>query len=109
MLFRRMQGSSADAVIAFTGLDPGPSDSGKKTGQKLLSKRVWPEIRRLMYAAAVSGARKKTCNGYCGALRDKGLSTTAALVVLARKLFCVPFSLFKKKVQFDARRVVVNA
>ena len=58
MLFGRMQECSADAVIAFTGLDPRPNDSGKKTGQRRLSKRGWPEIRRLMYAAAMSAARR---------------------------------------------------
>jgi len=109
MLFGRMQACSADAVIAFTGLDPRPNDSGKKTGQRRLSKRGWPEIRRLMYAAAMSAARTKTWNGYYRAQRDKGLSTTAALVVLARKLLRVAFSLFKKQVKFDARQVAVSA
>lgn len=105
MLFGRMHRCSADAVIAFTGLDPRPNDSGKKTGQRRLSKRGWPEIRRLMYAAAMSAARTKTWGGYYRAQRDKGLSTTAALVVLARKLLRVAFSLFKKQVQFDAALV----
>jgi len=109
MLFGRMQGGSADAVIAFTGLDPRPNDSGKKTGQRRLSKRGWPEIRRLMYAAAMSAARTKTWNGYYRAQRDKGLSTTAALVVLARKLLRVAFSLFKKQVNFDAKLVAMSA
>jgi transposase len=101
MLFGRLQTRSADAVIAFTGLDPRPNDSGKKTGQRRLSKRGWPEIRRLMYAAAMSAARTKTWNGLYCAQRDKGLSTTAALVVLARKLLRVAFSLFKQHALFD--------
>jgi transposase len=109
MLFGRMQMCGANAVIAFTGLDPRPNDSGKKTGQRRLSKRGWPEIRRLMYAAAMSAARTKTWNGYYRAQRDKGLSTTAALVVLARKLLRVAFSLFKKQVKFDATLVAVSA
>ena len=108
MLFGRLQTRSADAVIAFTGLDPRPNDSGKKTGQRRLSKRGWPEIRRLMYAAAMSAARTKTWNGYYCAQRDKGLSTTAALVVLARKLLRVAFSLFKKQVPFDAALVAAR-
>ena len=108
MLFGRMHGGSADAVIAFTGLDPRPNDSGKKQGQRRLSKRGWPEIRRLMYAAAMSAARTKTWNGYYCAQRDKGLSTTAALVVLARKLLRVAFSLFKKQVPFDAALVAAR-
>jgi transposase len=101
MLFERMQQRSADAVIAFTGLDPRPNDSGKKTGKRRLSKRGWPEIRRLLYAAAMSAARTKTWNDFYRAQRDKGLSTTAALIVLARKLLRVAFSLFKQKSNFD--------
>lgn len=105
MLFGRMQAGSADAVVALTGLDPRPNDSGKKTGQRRLSKRGWPEIRRLLYAAAMSAARTKIWKGFYQAQRDKGLSSTAALVVLARKLLRVAFSLFKRQVLFDAALV----
>ena len=108
MLFGRMQQHSADAVIAFTGLDPRPNDSGKKRGQRRLSKRGWPEIRRLLYAAAMSAARTKTWNGFYNAQREKGLSTTAALIVLARKLLRVAFSLFKQQSSFDASRVAAK-
>jgi transposase len=108
MLFGRMQESSADAVIAFTGLDPRPNDSGKKTGQRRLSKRGWPEIRRLLYSAAMSAARTKTWNGLYRAQRDKGLSTTAALIVLARKLLRVAFALFKQQSCFDGSRIAIK-
>ena len=109
MIFGRMQAASADALVAFTGLDPRPNDSGKKMGQRRLSKKGWPEIRRLMYAAAMSAARTKTWKGFYQAQRDKGLSTTAALVVLARKLLRVAFSLFKRQVLFDAKLVAAAA
>lgn len=103
MIFGRMPAASADAVVAFTGLDPRPKDSGKKTGQRRLSKKGWPESRRLLYAAAMSAARTKTWKSFYQAQRSKGLSTTAALVVLARKLMRVAFSLFKQHAMFDAR------
>lgn len=99
MLFGRMQTRSADAVIAFTGLDPRPNDSGKKTGQRRLSKRGWPEIRRLMRPAAMSAARTKTWNSFYRAQRDKGLSTTAALVVLASGHFACGFLTVQKASQ----------
>jgi transposase len=108
MLFGRLQQRSADALIAFTGLDPRPNDSGKKTGQRRLSKRGWPEIRRLLYVAAMSAARTKTWSAFYRAQRDKGLSTTAALIVLARKLLRVAFSLFKQQVNFDATLIAVR-
>ena len=96
-------------MVAFTGLDPRPNDSGKKMGQRRLSKRGWPEIRRLLFAAAMSAARTKTWSGLYEAQRKKGLSTTAALIVLARKLLRVAFALFKQKSCFDGSRMAVNA
>lgn len=109
MLFGRLQQRNADALIAFTGLDPRANDSGKKMGQRRLSKRGWPEIRRLLYAAAMSAARTKTWNAFYRAQRDKGLSTTAAIIVLARKLLRVAFSLFKQHASFDATLLAVSA
>ena len=93
----------------MTGLDPRPNDSGKKTGQRRLSKRGWPEIRRLLYAAAMSAARTKAWNGFYLAQRAKGLSTTAALIVLARKLLRVAFSLFKQQSDFDSSLMAVKS
>ena len=109
MLFGRLQERSADALIAFTGLDPRANDSGKKTGKRRLSKRGWPEIRRLLYAAAMSAARTKTWSTFYRAQRDKGLSTTASLIVLARKLLRVAFSLFKQQANFDPALCAVTA
>lgn len=109
MMFGRMQEHSADAMIAFTGLDPRPNDSGKKSGSRRLSKRGWSKIRRLLYVAAMSAARTKTWNEFYRAQRDKGLSTTAALIVLARKLLRVAFALFKQKSHFDGSMMAVKA
>ena len=92
----------------MTGLDPRPNDSGKKTGQRRLSKRGWPEIRRLLYAAAMSAARTKAWNGFYLAQRAKGLSTSATLIVLARKLLRMAFALFKRQCDFDSSLVAVG-
>jgi hypothetical protein len=56
----------------------------------------------------MSAARTKTWNSFYRAQRDKGLSTTAALIVLARKLLRVAFSLFKQHVPFDPALVAVR-
>jgi transposase len=45
---------SADAFVAFTGLDPLPDDSGQHRGKRRLSKRGPAELRRLLYLAALS-------------------------------------------------------
>lgn len=105
VLFQRLAHRGGDAVIAFTGLDPRPMESGQKRGVRRLSKQGPAEVRRLLYTAAMSAARTPTWRAYYEAQRAKGLSTTAALIVLARKLVRVAFSLFKAQAVFDPNRV----
>jgi transposase len=100
-LFTRLGSVGIDVVIAFTGLDPRPMDSGNKRGVRRLSKRGNPELRRLLFNAAMSASRTHTWQHIYQRERDKGLSSTAALVVLARKLVRVAFSLFKSGSVFD--------
>lgn len=104
-LFLRLADRGADAVIAFLGFDPRPMDSGQKVGQRRLSKRGPPEWRRLLFNAAMSASRTKVWKPHYEHERAKGLSRTAALVVLARKLVRVAFGLFKSKSSFDPSRL----
>jgi transposase len=53
-VFTRIPFRDADAVVAYTGLDPRPHDSGRMTGRRKLSKRGPGELRRLLYNAAMS-------------------------------------------------------
>ena len=95
----------ADAVIAFSGLDPRANDSGMKTGRRRLSKRGPSEMRRLFYNAAMSAARTATWNPTYQRARAAGKTTTEALVILARKLLRVAFALYKTKTEFDANKI----
>ena len=104
-LFLLLAERSADAVIAFLGFDPRPMDSGQKVGKRRLSKRGPPEWRRLLFNAAMSASRTKAWKPHYEHERAKGLSRTAALVVLARKLIRVAFGLFKSHSTFDASRI----
>lgn len=100
-LFMRLGQVNADVAIAFTGLDPRPMDSGNKRGQRRLSKRGSPELRRLLFNAAMSASRTDSWNSIYQRERDKGLPSTAALVALARKLVRVAYSLFKTGASFN--------
>jgi transposase len=100
-MFTRLRAASADAVVAFTGLDPRPMDSGNKRGVRRLSKRGPAELRRLLFNAARSASRTPAWRGVYERELSKGLSSTAATVVLARKLVRVAFSLFKSQTTFD--------
>jgi transposase len=106
-LFRRLPAVRADVVVAFTGLDPRPCDSGQKRGKRRLSKRGPSELRRLLFNAAMSAAKTKLWRPYYERERAKGLPTTAALVVIARRLVRVAFALFKKQIHFNPDRIKI--
>ena len=94
---------SADAFIAFTGLDPRPDDSGGIADDAL--KRGPSELRRLLYLAAMAAAKTKTWNPLYAHYRAKGLSTTAALVILARRIARTAWSIYTHKTDFDPKRL----
>ncbi len=96
---------SADAFVAFTGLDPRPDDSGQHRGKRRLSKRGPSELRRLLYLAALSGVKTKTWRPFYEHYRAKGLSSTAALVIIARRIVRTAWSIYTHKTQFDPERL----
>jgi transposase len=102
----RLPFTKVDAFIAHTGLDPRPDDSGDKHGRRRLSKRGPAELRRVMHTCAMSATRSKVWRPYYLAQRAKGLSGTAALVVLARKMARTAYGICKQNVMFDPSRVM---
>jgi transposase len=84
-----------DAFIAFVGYDPRPRDSGQYRGRRFLSKRGPAELRRLLYLAAMSASKTKLWQPFYQRYRIRGFSTTATLVILARKLARIAFSIVK--------------
>jgi transposase len=100
-LFSRLSAARPDAVVAATGLDPRPCDSGNKRGRRRLSKRGPGELRRLLFNAAMSAARTAAWRPFYERERAKGLPTTAALICIARRLVRVAFALFRNETLFD--------
>ena len=101
----RIPVKSADAFVAFTGLDPRPDDSGQHRGKRRLSKRGPGELRRLLYLAALSAAKTKTWRPLYEHYRAKGLSSTASLVILARRIARTAWSIYTYKTEFDPSRL----
>lgn len=99
--YHRGQFLDADAFIAFMGLDVRVRDSGKFRGRRKLTKKGDPELRRLLFNAAMQGRRNLLWEPYYLALRSRGLSTTAAFVALGRKLARVCFALLKNGTDFN--------
>ena len=92
---------SADAFIAFMGMDVRVRDSGKYRGRRKLTKKGDSELRRLLFNAAMQGRRSALWEPYYLALRARGMSTTAAFVALGRKLAKVCFALLRKNTDFN--------
>jgi transposase len=95
---------NADAFIAYTGLDPRPDDSGSRHGRRRLSKRGPAELRHLLHMSAMAAASLPTWQPYYEAQRAKGLSGTASLVILARKMARTAYAICKTGEAFNAPR-----
>ncbi len=98
--FRRADFRNSDAFIAFMGLDVRVRESGQYRGQRKLTKRGNPQLRRLLFNAARSGSLTKQWNNYYLALRQRGLSTTAATIAIARKIARLAFALLRDQTTF---------
>lgn len=106
-VLERLPQSSADALVAFVGLDPRADDSGARQGRRRLSKRGWPEARRLLYLAATTFARGALGKPLYQRYRQRGLSTTASTVILARKILRIAHALRTHDCEFDPRRIAM--
>lgn len=92
--------ASSDAFIAFLGLDVRVRESGKYKGHRKLTKRGESELRRLLYCAVKPARTYQPFDQYRQRQLDKGLSKTAANVILARKLARTAFALLRDQTTF---------
>jgi transposase len=103
-LLARVPFANADALVAYSGLDPRANDSGQKTGTRRLSKRGAPELRRQMYLAAFAASHSKALGPLYRSIKAKGFKPTQALVILARKLLRIAWAIWKSGKPFDATK-----
>ena len=87
---------NADALIGYVGLDPKPVESGKYRGRRRLSKRGPSQIRWLLYLASMAAVKKEAFKPLYKASIDKGLSRTAALCIVARKILRIAYAIWNK-------------
>lgn len=102
--FSRIPFRSSDAFIAYTGFDPRPCDSGQKEGKRRLSKHGPSELRRLLFNAALSASQTRVWKPTYERYRSR-LPSTAALVVLARRIARVAWSINRHQTTFDPKRL----
>lgn len=96
---------NADAFVAFTGFDPRANDSGHKAGRRRLSKRGPGELRRLLFNAAMSAVKTKVWKPIYEHYRAQGWSTTATLVIIARKIARTAWSIHHYHSTFNPDRI----
>jgi len=97
----RLRFARVESFVAFTGLDPRPDDSGGRRGRRKLSKRGPRLLRCLLYNAAMAAANSRLFKPLYAALRARGLRSTEAFVVLARKLARIAYALYSSGASFD--------
>ena len=99
--------SHPDQFVAYCGLDVRVRQSGKRSGQLGLSKQGEAELRRLLYLAAQASLRAKGSPFAAQFEREqaKGLSKTAALCAVARKMARLCWSLVTHGTCYDPQRV----
>lgn len=102
--------SHPDQFVAYVGLDVTVRESGKRKGQLGLTHQGDAELRRLLYLAAQSNRRCKTSpfKDQYERERAKGLSSTAALCAVARKIARLCWSLHKHGTNYDPARVATQ-
>ncbi len=106
MAFQRGDFENADAYVAFLGMDLRVSDSGQTNGRRSLSKKGDSEIRRLLHNAASAGIKSKAWKTVYEGYLARGLKTTQALVIIARKLARIAFSLMKNLSEYQSKAIL---
>jgi transposase len=103
-VFSTLNFAKVDSFIAYTGLDPRPDDSGARVGRRRLSKTGPPLLRCLLYNAGMAAANSRVFKPVYRQLRERGLQTIEAIVILARKIARIAFALYKSGQCFDAQK-----
>lgn len=96
---------SADAFVAYAGLDPRPKESGASIGRRRISRKGDRLLRKLLYLAAMSACVNPAWKPTYQRHLAKGLCKTQALVALARKIARTIWSVYTHRTPFDGARI----
>jgi transposase len=98
---------SDKALAAFVGLDAQTNQSGQRTRRGGISKTGDPEMRRLLFMAALGGKRKQGDNPlrrFYERLVGRGKLRMVALVAAARKILMWAWAIFRSHTYFDPQK-----
>jgi len=89
-------------VMKLAGLDLFEISSGKHKGNRHISKRGRPLLRKLLYFAAINTIRKGgVMHASYQRYLERGMPRTKALIAIARKLLRTLFALVRDHSQYD--------
>jgi transposase len=95
--------------IAYSGLDVSVRESGSWKGRGKLTKRGNSFVRKKLFQAAWGAVMNNPqFNQYYYCLKANGRSHKEALVIIARKLVRIMFSLAKNQTTYDPSKLVFN-
>ena len=109
VLLSRVGFANVRALIAYSGLDPRPNDSGNKRGRRKLTKRGPAALRKLLWLGAFSACHSKAFEPLYQSIKVRGFTGTEALVILARKMLRVAWAVWRTGKPFDPEKVRVMA
>lgn len=107
-LFSHIPFANADAVVAYSGLDPRANDSGTRHGRRRISKRGPAALRQQMYLAGFAASHSHAFKGVYARLRQR-MSATQAFVALGRKLLRIAWGVWKSGQDFDIAKVKASS
>ena len=99
--FHRGRFKNSDAFIAYLGMDVKIRDSGTQRGRRKLTKKGDPELRRLLYNAAMSACKTAAWKGLYDTYLSQGLKPIQAMIKLARKLARIAFALMQNQTTYQ--------
>ena len=100
--------NAVEAFIAHTGMDPRPNDSGQKRGRRRLTHHGDAHLRGALFMGAMAACKRPEWRVLFDHSRRKGLPSTAAYVVVARKIARVAFSLYRTGQDYDVTHLGVT-
>lgn len=112
--WRARAGQAADAkgLVAFTGVDPQPFQSGRTVYKRsTISRQGDHRIRQLLYMGALGGLRRKGHNplrDFYQRLVGRGKAKVLALVAASRKILVWAWAVFTQGVDFDPTRFPIS-
>lgn len=102
LVFKDEHSQSAKQWIAFTGMDISVRESGNWKGQGHLTKRGNDYLRTRFYTAAWGAVRhNERFKEYYEHLKDRNRKHREALIIIARKIIKIMFSLNKNNSMYD--------